>query len=136
MRCSLFFAWFDFRVTYVPSGWNQCVDALSHKPEFTPKEDKIPPRTVILLERFVATKEPVDLRARIHEAQQQDLFVEACCHELAGDGGMQPHGCIRRTCYTFVTTSTFLGDPSMALSYINAMTARWRDISGSLRHCT
>ncbi|KAK9395779.1 retrotransposon-like 1 [Crotalus adamanteus] len=87
VRWSLFFARFNFRVTYVPSGWNPRADALSRKPEFTQKEDKIMPRTVIPLERLAATEEPMDLRSRICEAQQQDLFVAAQCHELAGDEG-------------------------------------------------
>lgn len=60
---------FDFRVMYVPSGQNQRMVALSHKPKFTRNEDKILPRMVIPLEWFTTTEEPVDLRVRIREAQ-------------------------------------------------------------------
>ncbi|KAL7976810.1 hypothetical protein Chor_008759 [Crotalus horridus] len=39
------------------------------------------------MERLAATEELVDLRDKIRDAQRQDPFMAARCHELAGDEG-------------------------------------------------
>ncbi|ETE58569.1 Retrotransposon-derived protein PEG10, partial [Ophiophagus hannah] len=72
----LFFAWFNFHVTYVPSGHNQWADALSQKPEYLCPEDQIPLRTVLPVESFSAVQEPVDLQAQIQGAQWHDAWVD------------------------------------------------------------
>ncbi|KAK9395737.1 PEG10: Retrotransposon-derived protein PEG10 [Crotalus adamanteus] len=64
-----------------------CAGNVATYPEFTRKEDKIMPRTVIPLKRLVATGESMELRGRIREVQHQDPFVAAQRHELAGDEG-------------------------------------------------
>ncbi|XP_039195739.1 uncharacterized protein LOC120306489 [Crotalus tigris] len=50
-------------------------DALSRKPEYSRAEDKLLPRTVLPIESFAAVREPIDVRAWIQEAQQQDGWV-------------------------------------------------------------
>lgn len=81
---------------------------------------------VISLEWFMATKEPMDLRARIWEAQQLDLFVKAH-RELTSNGravtlwtytenllrfhlyvsGGPLHGIVLHQCYDILVASHF-----------------------------
>lgn len=65
IRWSLFFAWFDFQVTYTPRGQNQKANALSQKPEHTHSEDKVLPQTMIPLEKFKAIQTLVDFKEKI-----------------------------------------------------------------------
>ncbi|ETE56566.1 Tf2-1, partial [Ophiophagus hannah] len=65
IRWSLFFAWFNFYVTYIPSGHNRRADALSRKPEYLCPKDSLPPRTVLPAESLAAVQEPVDLRTQV-----------------------------------------------------------------------
>ncbi|ETE59080.1 Ty3b-i, partial [Ophiophagus hannah] len=95
-------------VTYVLSGWNQCVNALSRKLEYTQREDKILPWTVIPLEQFAATEEP-------------DPFVPAQCGELDENGRQEtPWGSVL----------------FMALFYVNVMIVWHQDTLGCSKCCT
>ncbi|ETE60708.1 Retrotransposon-derived protein PEG10, partial [Ophiophagus hannah] len=136
VRWSLFFARFDFWVTYVPSGGNQCADALSQKPEYTRREDKILPQTVIPLERFAATEEPVDLRVRIQEAQQQEHLWQLDIENWMRMGDKRLLGCILGTCYGSVIAFMCLEVLFVALSYVNVMIVQRRDTLGCSKHCT
>lgn len=82
IRWLLFFAWFDFQVTYNPGGRNQRANALSQKPEHTHSEDKVLPQTMVLLEKFTATQTLVDFKEKIRKQRQQDSFMTARTAEL------------------------------------------------------
>uniref|UniRef100_A0A8C6XBR2 Gypsy retrotransposon integrase-like protein 1 n=1 Tax=Naja naja TaxID=35670 RepID=A0A8C6XBR2_NAJNA len=58
IRWLLFFARFNFRVNYIPSGLNQRVDALSRKPEYLRAKDSLPPRTVLPAPSLAAVQVP------------------------------------------------------------------------------
>uniref|UniRef100_A0A670ZB52 Gypsy retrotransposon integrase-like protein 1 n=1 Tax=Pseudonaja textilis TaxID=8673 RepID=A0A670ZB52_PSETE len=76
IRWSLFFARFNFSVTYVPSGQNRRADALSQKPEYIGPKDPLSLRTVLPPESLAILQDPVDLRARIREAQRLDAWTQ------------------------------------------------------------
>ncbi|ETE60414.1 Retrotransposon-derived protein PEG10, partial [Ophiophagus hannah] len=72
----VFFAHFNFHVTYIPSGRNQWADALSWKPENLCPEDQPPLWTVLPVESFSIMQEPVDLRAQIRETQRHNTWAD------------------------------------------------------------
>ncbi|XP_026537629.1 adenylate cyclase type 10 [Notechis scutatus] len=84
IRWSLFFARFNFFVTYIPSGHNRRADALSCKPEYLCPEDPIPPRTVLPAESLAIVQEPVDLQTQVREVQRLDAWSQ----QKMGDFGL------------------------------------------------
>ncbi|ETE61034.1 Retrotransposon-derived protein PEG10, partial [Ophiophagus hannah] len=61
------------KVAFEP--WRHHLELMHYPRSPSIREDKILPWTVIPLEWFAATEEPVDLRVRIQKVQQQDPFV-------------------------------------------------------------
>ncbi|ETE61804.1 Retrovirus-related Pol polyprotein from transposon 17.6, partial [Ophiophagus hannah] len=76
IQWSLFFAWFNFHITYILSGCNQRAGALLWKPEYLHPEDQLLLQTVLPVESFSTVQEPLDLRAQIREAQWHDAWVD------------------------------------------------------------
>uniref|UniRef100_A0A8C6XG21 ribonuclease H n=1 Tax=Naja naja TaxID=35670 RepID=A0A8C6XG21_NAJNA len=75
IRWSLFFAWFNFHVTYIPSGHNRRADALSRKPEYLCPKDSPPSAD------GAASRKPWLQPRRVH------LLVSSTLYPLQTDHG-------------------------------------------------